>query len=179
MTEQKTTRGNHFEMRVGRRLAANFPECTILHDVSIPGRKRKPTQIDFILLDETGIYVIEAKGYSGEVTGDDTDIYWKKTFIKENGIKYEKQVLNPLVQNAGHVKYIKRLIDNPNINVFSIVVMSEKCDSSSIHHRQKDSFMFHLKEFAAGIEDLMETSDICLSDSQLEELENRLVSSDC
>lgn len=174
---KKSSRGRHFEMRVERRLLANFPECMILHDVIIPGRKGKPTQIDFVLLDETGIYVIEAKGYSGTVTGNASDVFWTKTYMRNDGSKDERLVMNPLVQNSGHVRYIEKLINDPSVPVHSIAVLSEKCDSSGISHSKSDSFMFHLKDFTTGIRGIMDVSEAKVTDSKLEEIERHLESS--
>ena len=89
METTKTTgtsmKGKHFEKRVLNRLKSNFDDCIILNDVNIPGRKDKTAQIDFILLHETGLYIIEAKGYSGTVTGSVDDVWWEKTLTDEAG----------------------------------------------------------------------------------------------
>ena len=171
MTSKK---GMHFEARVERRLNANFPEAVILHDVSIPGRKRKPTQIDFVMLDETGVYVIEAKGYSGRVEGKASDVFWRKTLKDKNGNERSILVMNPIVQNAGHVKYVRKLINDPSISVFSIAVLSEKCDFSKIDTSEEEAFMFHLKEFTQRIKEIMDISDSCLSYIQIEEILRKL-----
>ena len=78
-------KGKHFEKRVQNRLMSNFDDCIVLHDVNISGRKDKTAQIDFILLHETGLHIIEAKGYSGTVTGLVDDVWWEKTLSDGTG----------------------------------------------------------------------------------------------
>lgn len=161
-------KGLHFEKRVENRLRANFPDSKILHDVSIPGRKGKPTQIDFVMLDATGVYVIEAKCYSGKVTGSASDVWWTKETKERDGSTMRKPAMNPLKQNENHVKHLKKLIKDKSIPVYSIIVISGKCDFSAIRLPEKTdkTFMFHLKDFVRGIMETKERAESKLSDSE-------------
>lgn len=172
--KQISGRGKHFEQRVERRLKANFPDSEILHDVRIPGRKGNPTQIDFVMLDETGIYVIEAKCYSGVVKGMETDVLWRKTSTDRNGNERSVLSMNPIKQNAQHVKYLKKLIGDESIPVFSISIVSEKCDFRSIDVSTPDTYLFHLKEFTLGIKGIIETADPEVSQAKAEEIKRVL-----
>ncbi len=176
MSEEKKGIGCHFEKRVENRLRANFPGCEVMHDVRIPGRRGNITQIDFLLFDETGIYVIEAKGYSGKVAGLENQVWWKKRIIDKEGHTRESIAMNPIRQNEGHVKYLERLIDNPRIPVISVSVISDKCDFSSIEVSGDNTYMFHLKNFASGIQGIMDSMGIRLSSSNIERLKARITS---
>jgi len=155
-------KGLHFEKRVENRLRANFPGSKILHDVSIPGRKGRPTQIDFIMLDATGVYVIEAKCYSGKVTGSASDVWWTKEKTNRDGSTVRKPAMNPIRQNENHVKHLKKLIKDESIPVYSIIVISGKCDFSAIRPAENaagktdNTYMFHLRDFVRGIREIME-----------------------
>lgn len=175
MENKKKGKGMSFEHRVENRLQSNFPESTIIHDISIPGRKGKPTQIDFVLLDETGIYVIEAKCYFGTVVGKESDVWWRKTLQDKSGKIWEKLVHNPIKQNAGHVKYVKKLLADYEVPVFSISVLSDKCDFSSIGKiSSEDTYAFHLKEFAMGIRGIMDETDQNLTSDQMQAISGLL-----
>ena len=174
-------KGLHFEKRVENRLRANFPGSVILHDVSIPGRKGKPAQIDFVMLDATGVYVIEAKCYSGTVTGSAKDVWWTKTTGDRNGNIIRKPAMNPIRQNETHVKRLKKLIKDSSIPVYSIIVISGKCDFSAIRPAEnsagktENTYLFHLKDFVQGIREIMDRTAACMTEDRITELSNTIM----
>jgi len=54
------------ERAVGALLDSLPPEWTVLHDVRWPGRER--ANVDHVLIGPTGIYVIDSKNWSGQIT---------------------------------------------------------------------------------------------------------------
>lgn len=95
----------------------------ILMNLNIPTENGGTTEIDLLLIHETGIYVFEIKHYKGIIYGDDKGAIWTQYFrtVKNNTFK------NPILQNEYHIKAIKRLF--PNIPVKSVVVFtSGECD---------------------------------------------------
>ena len=95
----------------------------ILMNLNIPTEKAGTTEIDLLLIHETGIYVFEIKHYKGTIYGDDKGAIWTQYFrtVKNNTFK------NPILQNEYHIKAIKRLF--PNIPVRSVIVFtSYECD---------------------------------------------------
>ena len=172
-----TTRGLHFEKRVENRLRANFPDSRILHDVRISGRKGKPAQIDFVMLDATGVYVIEAKCYSGTVTGSAKDVWWTKTTRDCNGNTIRKPAMNPVRQNETHVKRLKKHIKDSSIPVYSIIVISGKCDFSAVRLPEKteNTRMFHLKDFVRGIREIADRTGACMTEDRITELSDTIM----
>jgi hypothetical protein len=55
------------------------------------------TEIDLIMIDETGIYVFESKNYSGWIFGDEKRKNWVQTL--EN--RQKNYFYNPIWQNGG------------------------------------------------------------------------------
>lgn len=170
-------KGLHFEKRVENRLRANFPGSVILHDVSIPGRKGRPTQIDFVMLDATGVYVIEAKCYSGKVTGSASDVWWTKETRSRDGITAGKPAMNPIRQNENHVKHLKKLSKDESIPVYSIIVISGKCDFSAVRFSKKaeNTYMFHLKDFVKGMREIADRTAACMTEDRITELSNTIM----
>jgi hypothetical protein len=77
----------------------------------------KTTQIDHIVINPRGIFVIETKNYSGRIYGSENQLEWTQV------LKYGKEkhkLYNPLKQNATHVAYVKKLVGK--LPVFSLVV---------------------------------------------------------
>ena len=80
------------------------------------------SQIDHVVLSIYGIFVIETKNYSGWIYGYDNSESWTKNVY---GNKYS--FYNPVKQNYGHIKAIKRYLNiNSDVSVIGIVAFSDR-----------------------------------------------------
>ena len=77
------------------------------------------TQIDHVLVADTGIFVIETKHYSGWIFGDPQDRQWTQSIYRK-----KSRFQNPLYQNYGHVKALQSLFDLPAEHFHSVVVFT-------------------------------------------------------
>lgn len=78
------------------------------------------TQIDHIIISPYGIFVIETKGYKGWILGGEDSEYWIHSLYNS---KY--QFYNPVRQNDGHVRFLRRLLkDYGDIPIIPIVVFN-------------------------------------------------------
>lgn len=96
--------------------------CKILMNLNIPTGTGKTTEIDLLMIHETGIYVFEIKHYKGIIYGDDTGNTWTQYFrtIKNSHFK------NPVLQNAYHLNAISKLY--PKVPIRSVIVFTnEEC----------------------------------------------------
>ena len=100
--------------------AKTMPGVLVLHDILIDGKDGYTSQIDLILIDDKGIYVIEIKMFDeAEIYGNIRNSHW--TYYK-HGKKYE--IYSPLKQNEKHVDYLKSFLqDFGDIPYFSIITM--------------------------------------------------------
>jgi len=87
-------------------------------NLNIPIEKDKTTEIDLILIHETGIYVFEIKHYKGTIYGNNTGTIWTQYFrtSKNNTFK------NPILQNEYHINALKKIFTD--IPIKSIVVFT-------------------------------------------------------
>lgn len=95
----------------------------IIMNLNIPTENGKTTEIDLVLIHETGIYVFEIKHYKGTIYGDDTGNIWTQYFrtTKNNTFK------NPILQNAYHIDYLKKIFND--VPLKSVVVFTNNnCD---------------------------------------------------
>lgn len=112
-------KGYYGEYLVFCELYKNIPgTCKILMNLNIPVSSTKTTEIDLILIHETGLYIFEVKHYKGTIYGKSSDNIWTQYFrtAKNNTFK------NPMLQNEYHIKAIKELL--PNIPVKSIIIFT-------------------------------------------------------
>ena len=173
--KSKSTRGLHFEKRVMNRPQSHFDSDRVFYNLTMPGRKKNETQIDFVLLDRTGICIIEAKDYSGTVTGSFDDIWWTKALTSRDGRTWTSMPKNPVFQNRGHIKAMKKLLKDDTIPVFSVTVISDKCDLSQITGSHRGEYIFTIKDFSSKLEELISIKRKVLSESRVEEVKEILI----
>ncbi len=95
----------------------------ILMNLNVPAENSKTTEIDLVLIHETGLYVFEIKHYKGTIYGKDTDAIWTQYFrtVKNNTFK------NPIEQNKYHIQALKKLF--PETPIHSCIVFTNyDCD---------------------------------------------------
>lgn len=90
------------------------------------------TQIDHIILSRYGVFVIETKNVHGKVYGSGNAEFWKQYLpdwgYKRYGTTQEHQLRNPIWQNAGHIKTLRRLVFDNDIPIYGIVVFPYDTD---------------------------------------------------
>ncbi len=142
--EDKGTLGEYLLVKAIKEMPG---EKRVLTNCYIPKEDGTTTEIDIIIIHETGIYVIESKNYSGWIFGKDTDKYWTNTY--PNGKKY--QFYNPILQNNNHIKHLRNLIGN-DFFYFSFVVFGKNCQLKNISNHTPtavcDEFTFKGRLYA-------------------------------
>ncbi|GAA4303513.1 NERD domain-containing protein [Aestuariibaculum suncheonense] len=78
------------------------------------------TQIDHVVICQSGIFVIETKNYKGWIHGHQNSEYWTKTIYR-----YKKKLRNPIKQNWVHVYALKDILAEFGfIEYFPVVVFA-------------------------------------------------------
>jgi hypothetical protein len=128
----------------------------ILRNVYIPKRNGEFSEIDVLLLHETGVYVFESKNLSGNIYGNADKPHWLR--YRKNGEK--NFIPNPIKQNEGHVNYLRDFLkqDKYKFRVFSLIVFGlnaklnaiPKDTSLTTTHEIFNLEMDLIKKFEAG-----------------------------
>ena len=79
------------------------------------------SQIDHVVINPRGVFVIETKNYSGEIYGSENQREW--TQVLAYG-KVKNKVYNPIKQNATHVYNVKKIIGNLPIHSLIVFVQN-------------------------------------------------------
>ena len=87
-------------------------------------------QIDHIVINRRGIFVIETKNYTGRIYGSENQREW--TQVLAYGKKKYK-FYNPVKQNATHVYNVSRIVGN--LPIYSLVVFVQ----NNTHHIEADN----------------------------------------
>lgn len=97
-------------------------QCKILMNLNIPvSNTDKTTEIDLLLIHETGLYVFEVKHYKGTIYGNSDGKIWTQYFrtVKNKVFK------NPILQNEYHVNALKNIFKDIPIKSFIIFTNNE------------------------------------------------------
>lgn len=75
-------------------------------------------EVDHILINHSGVFVIETKGLSGVIDGDQREDYWRQVLRRT-----ENKFLSPIKQVSAHARLLSGLVGD-DIPVHSIVVFT-------------------------------------------------------
>jgi len=92
--------------------------CKILMNLQIPTHYDKSTEIDLLLIHETGIYVFEIKHYKGTIYGSQHNNRWTQYFRTTSNSTFT----NPIKQNQYHISALRKVC--PNIPIYSYIVFT-------------------------------------------------------
>ena len=81
----------------------------------------KTSQIDHIVINSRGVFVIETKNYSGRIYGSEDQQEW--TQVLAYG-KVKNKLYNPLKQNATHVYNVKKIMGDLPIRSLVVFVQN-------------------------------------------------------
>lgn len=94
----------------------------ILMNLQIPSENGRTTEIDLLLIHQTGLYVFEAKHYTSTIYGKMDELQWTQFFKTVDNVTFP----NPVLQNRWHVENLRKLIPNFPIHSF-IAFTSNEC----------------------------------------------------
>jgi hypothetical protein len=96
----------------------------LMTNLYLPKEDGTTTEIDLIMISETGIYVFESKNYSGWIFGDEKNKNWTQTLQN----KQKNHFFNPILQNKGHIKALKSVVKIDKEDFYkSYIIFSERC----------------------------------------------------
>lgn len=103
-----------------------------LFNVYVPKDNGEMTEIDVILIHESGVYVFESKNYSGWIFGSETQQYWTQTLPIGKKKSQKTRFFNPIIQNKVHMKWLRQFLGNEEIPFYSYIVFSNRCELKKI-----------------------------------------------
>ncbi len=78
----------------------------------------KQTELDNVVINQNGVFIIEVKNYSGQLIGDEDDSDWIKNKITPGGNLFQKEVRNPIKQVKRQIYILSRLFKENDISVW-------------------------------------------------------------
>lgn len=82
-------------------------EKYVINDLKLRIDDNKTSQIDHVVINKNGVFVIETKNYSGQIYGQETQSEW--TQVLSYG-KVKNKLYNPIKQNKTHMYHVSNLL---------------------------------------------------------------------
>ena len=102
-------------------------ENNILNNIYVP-HNGKTSEVDVLLIHETGLYVFESKNFSGWIFGSENDYMWTQAFNRNAKEKF----YNPIKQNITHINALSEFLKIDKNKMKSYIVFSERCELKKI-----------------------------------------------
>ena len=163
--------GNNGEFLTFSKLERISRSSKIVTNVYLPKEDGTTTEIDLVLIHETGIYVFESKNYGGWIFGNEKSKYWTQTF--KTGRK--EQFYNPIWQNNTHVKHLKTYLPDIADNIFqSIIVFSERCTLKRIEIYSQNIKVINRYKLNSLMDELIRKNGIALTSTEVDDIYRKL-----
>lgn len=146
-----------------------------LFNCYIPKTNGETTEIDVILLHESGIYVFESKNYSGWIFGSEDQKYWTQTLPAGKGFSKKNKFFNPIIQNNIHLKWLSNFLGQNNIPMYSYIVFSDRCKLKNIQCNNTNYYVINRYAVLPTIKYNISISNNTISKQEIDYLYNKLI----
>ena len=155
--DQKRIAGKEGELQAKKILNHYLNENDLLLNnvnISIHGRN---TELDYVVINNNGIFIFEVKNFSGKLVGNEDDQYWNKYKISRGNKEYIKEIRNPIKQLKREIYLLKEylkyygvdlwiegyvLFVNMNSPVESEYTVNDKSEIDDILHLRRNQSNF-------------------------------------
>ena len=135
----------------------------------VPKEDGTTSEIDMLMIHETGIYVFESKNYSGYIFGSSNQKTWTQTFYAGHGKVEKHQFYNPIMQNKTHIKYLKALLDDESLPIYSYIVFSNRCEFKGLDVDESYR-VIHRSNLIKSLNDDIKNRAALLSEDRIEQI---------
>lgn len=154
--DQKRIAGKEGELQAKKLLNHYLNENDLLLNnvnISIHGRN---TELDYVVINNNGVFIFEVKNFSGKLVGNEDDQYWNKYKISRGDKEYIKEIRNPIKQLKREIYLLKEylkyygvdlwiegyvLFVNMNSPVESEYTVNDKSEIDDILHLRRNQVL--------------------------------------
>lgn len=135
------------------RLLKSFEKsgARFLFNVYLPKGNDETTEIDVLMIGRNGIFVFESKNYSGWIFGDERQKIWTQTLPSGRGRAHKEHFLNPVWQNKLHIEALRQVLGDRNVDLFSLIVFSDRCELKKINLYHNDICVIHRRDIVSAV----------------------------
>ena len=145
-----------------------------LFNLYVPKSNGESTELDVVFLHESGIYVFESKNYSGWIFGTESQQYWTQTLPAGRGGSQKNQFYNPILQNAGHLKWLQIFLADQTLPYYSYIVFSDRCTLKRITLHNGKHYVVNQHNLISALQQNIAREGKQLSSDKIDELFEKL-----
>ncbi len=142
-----------------------------LFNCYIPRPNGSTTEVDMILLHESGIYVLESKNFRGRIFGNEDQRRWVQSIPLGKGRVHNSYFFNPVRQNQAHLRGLQHYLREwPRLRVFSYVVFGNHCKLKQVQVRSQVHRVLYCRKLLRAVESNVRSVGTSLHKQQIDEL---------
>ncbi|WP_350342329.1 nuclease-related domain-containing protein [Proteinivorax tanatarense] len=152
-------------------------EYTVICDVNIEVDGGK-SQLDFVVVGPTGIFVTEIKNWNGTIYGSEEEKEWRQDKVGRKGGEYSRHYYNPGKQVRTHVYRLSKLLKNNGLNswVQGIVYFTHPRVEIHVETNKVPVFAEPKNDGYDLLKYIQSEDNESLTEKQINDIENLLVS---
>ena len=133
----------------------------LFQNVYVPVKDRT-TELDLVLVGQTGVYVFESKAYGGKIYGSPERTNWVQYIGNTKNSFY-----NPVQQNENHRRHLAQALQLPKSSIFSFIIFENRADLSKVTPLEGDDFIVcNRKRLLPELKKLSATKKVVLSQEE-------------
>ncbi|PNK22189.1 hypothetical protein CBR59_31855 [Bacillus thuringiensis] len=133
----------------------------VLHNVTVYTEFGDTTQIDHIVIAETGVFVVETRNDEGWIYGSEKAARWTQGIFRK-----KSSFQNPFRQNYKHIKAIESVMEQ-QLPCISIAAFHPKCSLKRVNVSSKDKHVLYYNDLKKCIESYI---DVKLTKDEIEHI---------
>lgn len=146
-----------------------------LFNCYLPKDDNTTTEIDVILLHNSGIYVFESKNYSGWIFGSEKQTNWVQTLPTKHRHSKKSYFFNPIIQNNVHIKWLQAYLKEfESAQFYSYIVFSDRCTLKKIALTSDNVHVINRYNLLKILSQNASLSKTYLSDTEINNIYNKL-----
>lgn len=172
----KSDTGKLGEYEIFNTLFSYNDTMRFLFNCYVPKGDGSTTEIDVIMIHNSGIYVFESKNYSGWIFGNENQEEWTQTLVGGGSRSQKNHFFNPIMQNNLHIKHLSKLINDENIKYHSYIVFGKNCEIKDVNVYSKKHHVLSINDLLLDVSKQFVSYEDNLSSEQIDAIYNKLYS---
>ncbi len=164
-------KGAFGEYRLVCRLEKTEGYKRILYNVYLPKKDGKTTEIDILYMNTSGLFVLESKNRGGRFYGKQDSKNWTQYIGNQ---KYT--VYNPIMQNEGHIKWLKNYLNDSSVPCYSYIVFGKASESDirKVSYDKNRCKVMYVNDLVDNLKQDSQRYGNLISEERIEEIFNSL-----
>lgn len=171
----KRDRGLNGEYKIYDKLRDFEGRKRFLFNLYLPKDDGETTEIDVIMIHESGIYVFESKNYSGWIFGSEYQKSWTQTLPGRRGRAHREYFMNPIAQNKLHLKWLEKALADDSLTIHSYIVFGSDCKLKNVTLKDGDHHVLRVDDLLDEVRINAHDEGYVMSEDLIDAVYSRLV----